>query len=124
MIFCEEKTPLRGKGYSRKAAARASFGYQLWLPSRHRVVSGSDISWAPIDGSGRMFRLLQIRRSRITLATRRKRLRCAFEIGPILEPFTVFSFSSEPAFGTSGIRIELQRHLAALFGFRAELAVG
>ena len=28
MIFCEEKTPLRGKGYSRKAAARASFGYQ------------------------------------------------------------------------------------------------
>ena len=103
-------------------ALLANFGSAVATTS---VVSGSDISQGTrLIGSGRIFRLLHIRRSRITLTTRRKRPRCAFEIGPILEPFTVFSFSSKHAFGTFGIRIELQRHLAALFGFRAELAVG
>ena len=115
----------RGPGV--KDSVKNSGRVEIWLADLSavptRVVSGSDISRLRLIGSG-IFRLLYIRRLRITLATWRKRRGRAFEINPIVEPLTVFGFSSKDTVGTSGIRKELEGHLATLFGFRAELAVG
>src|SRR5262249_15055081 len=78
----------------------------------------------PIDLEQENFRLFHIWRSRIRWATGRGNRRCSFEIGPIMEPFTVVCYSSKHAFGTSRIRIKLQRHLATFIRLRGELAVG
>src|SRR5262245_45716604 len=83
------------------------------------ISCGTPIYWEQENS-----RLFHILRSRIRWATGRGNRRCSFEIGPIMEPFTVVCYSSKHAFGTSRIRIKLQRHLATFIGLRGELAIG